>query len=263
MDLGLKALRGLVTGGSSGLGKATAMLLAHEGARVAINSRDESRLGEAAQEIKAASGGNVFTAVGDVSDPATPEKIVNEAATAMGGLDILVTNSGGPPTGAFADLEDQAWLQAIDLLFNSHRRLILAALPFLRKSQAASVLTITSISVKQPISNLILSNTIRAATVALTKSLSQELAPSGIRFNSILPGWTETDRVHDLLESRAKANKRSKEEEIESQSKATPLGRMGRPEEFANAAVFLLSPAASYLNGVMLPVDGGLYNGLF
>jgi 3-oxoacyl-[acyl-carrier protein] reductase len=143
----------------------------------------------------------------------------------------------------------------------SHVRLIRAALPHLKQSKAASVLTVTSYSVKQPIPNLVLSNSIRAATVGLTKSLALELGAAGIRFNSILPAWTETERVYDLMKFRAAQNGTTVEEEIAKQSQDSPLGRMGTPEEFANAAVFLVSPAASYITGVMLTVDGGMYKG--
>jgi 3-oxoacyl-[acyl-carrier protein] reductase len=145
----------------------------------------------------------------------------------------------------------------------SHVRLIRAALPHLRKSDAPSVLTITSYSVKQPIPNLVLSNSIRAATVGLTKSLALELGSQGIRFNSILPAWTETQRVQDLMEARAKMNNTTVEEERNKLAKDSALGRVGTPDEFANAAVFLVSPAASYITGVMLTVDGGMYKGTF
>jgi len=180
---------------------------------------------------------------------------------AFGGLDLLVTNAGGPPSGAFEAHNEAAWQTAVDLSLMSHVRLIRAALPYLRQSDAPSVLTVTSVSVKQPIVNLVLSNSIRAATVGLTKSLALELGQEGIRFNSILPGWTETERVGDLMAFRAKNNNTTVEEEIRKQAAESPLGRMGRPEEFANAAVFLLSPAASYITGVMLTVDGGMYKG--
>jgi 3-oxoacyl-[acyl-carrier protein] reductase len=139
--------------------------------------------------------------------------------------------------------------------------LIRAALPWLRKSSAASVLAITSYSVKQPIPNLVLSNSIRAATVGLIKTLALELGVDGIRFNSILPAWTETERVYALMENRARLNGTSVEEELAKQAKDSALGRMGTPEEFANAAVFLVSPAAAYITGVMLTVDGGMYKG--
>jgi 3-oxoacyl-[acyl-carrier protein] reductase len=178
-------------------------------------------------------------------------------------LDILVCNAGGPPPGTFESFDDATWQRAIDLSFMSNVRLIKAALPFLRKSQAASVLTITSYSVKQPIPNLVLSNSIRAATVGLTKSLALELGRDGIRFNSILPAWTETERVNELMTARARANGTTVDEELHRQVAESPLGRMSTPEEFANVAVFLVSPRASYLTGVMLPVDGGLLKGTF
>ncbi|HRJ55262.1 MAG TPA: SDR family oxidoreductase, partial [Anaerolineales bacterium] len=143
----------------------------------------------------------------------------------------------------------------------AHVRLIKSALPHLRKSAAASILTVTSVSVKQPIQNLLISNSVRAATVGLTKSLALELGREGIRVNSILPGWTETERVSELMNARATANQTSAEEEAQRQAAEIPFGRMGQPEEFANAAVFLVSPAASYINGVMLQVDGGSYKG--
>lgn len=271
MDLQLKDRCALVTGASRGLGYAVARQLALEGCRVAINSRDETRIQEAAQKLATESGVQVVGLAGDVSDPAVPERLVKEAVKAMKGtstvsgqgLDILVTNAGGPPSGVFESFDEAAWQNAIDLSFMSHVRLIRAALPHLRRSKAASVLTITSYAVKQPIPNLILSNTVRAATVGLTKSLALELGHEGIRFNSILPAWTDTERVRDLMAFRSKQNYTTIEEEIASQSKESPLGRMGRPEEFANAAVFLVSPAASYITGVMLTVDGGMYKGMF
>jgi 3-oxoacyl-[acyl-carrier protein] reductase len=261
MDLQLKEKCALVTGSSRGLGYATALQLAREGCRVVINSRSEARVYAAVHSITAETGMYVTGLVGDVADPDVPERLVKESIQALNGLDILITNAGGPPAGAFESFNEAAWQKAIDLSFMSHVRLIRAALPHLRQSKAASVLTVTSYSVKQPIPNLVLSNSIRAATAGLTKSLALELGAAGIRFNSILPGWTETERVNDLMKSRAAQNGTTLEEEIAKQSKESPLGRMARPEEFANAAVFLVSPAASYITGIMLTVDGGMYKG--
>jgi 3-oxoacyl-[acyl-carrier protein] reductase len=261
MDLQLKDKRALVTGASRGLGYATALALAKEGCRVAINSRDETKISAAANAIAGATGEQVLGLPGDVSGPDVPEQIVGETVRMLGGLDILICNAGGPPAGAFESFDEATWQKAIDLSLMSHVRLIKAALPHLRQSPAASVLTVTSYSVKQPIQNLVLSNSIRAATVGLTKSLALELGKDGIRFNSILPAWTETERVVDLMGFRARQNGTTVEEEFAKQSKDSPLGRMGRPEEFANAAVFLVSPAASYITGVMLTVDGGMYKG--
>jgi len=230
---------------------------------VAINSRDEATLRAAAEKMHRETGAQVVGLAGDVSLPHVPEKLIQQTIQALGGLDILVTNAGGPPAGAFESFEEAAWQKAIDLSFMSHVRLIRAALPHLRKSRAASVLTMTSYSVKQPLPNLVLSNSVRAATVGLTKSLALELGGDGIRFNSILPAWTETERVYELMSFRAKQNGTTVEEEIAKQSKDSALGRMGTPPEFANAAVFLVSPAASYITGVMLTVDGGMYKGTF
>jgi 3-oxoacyl-[acyl-carrier protein] reductase len=261
MDLQLKGKRAFVTGSSRGLGYATALALAEEGCKVAINSRDETRVSAAAAQISAKTGGHVLGLAGDLVEPDVPGRLVNEAARLLGGLDILITNAGGPPSGAFESFDESAWQKAIDLSFMSHVRLIKAALPYLCQSSAASVLTVTSYSVKQPIPNLVLSNSIRGATIGLTKSMALELGKNGIRFNSILPGWTETERIVELMTFRAKQNGTTVESEIAKQSQDSPLGRMGTPREFANAAAFLVSPAASYITGVMLNVDGGMYKG--
>jgi 3-oxoacyl-[acyl-carrier protein] reductase len=261
MDLQLKGKRALITGASRGLGFAVANCLAVEGAVVAINSRNEANVQAAAKKITADTGSRVFPVAGDVGDPKFPDQLVGRAVAAMGGLDILITNAGGPPSGKFETFDDAVWANAIELSLMSHVRLIRAALPYLRQSTAASVLTVTSYSVKQPIPNLVLSNSIRAATIGLTKTLALELGNQGIRFNSILPAWTDTERVVDLMKARAAINNTTLEQEIARQSSDSPLGRMGRPEEFANAAAFLVSPAASYITGVMLSVDGGMYKG--
>ncbi len=261
MDLQLKGKIALVTGASRGLGFAVARLLSQEGALVAINSRTSEKVQEAAHRITQETGGPVLALPGDVCEAMIPERLVQQTSREYGGLDLLVTNAGGPPSGPFESFDDSAWQKAVDMALLSHVRLIRAALPLLQQSAAASVLTVTSYSVKQPIPNLVLSNSVRAATVGLTKSLALELGDKGIRFNSILPGWTETERVYDLMRFRAQTGGTTIEEEIRKQARESPLGRMARPEEFANAAVFLLSPAASYITGVMLPVDGGMYKG--
>jgi 3-oxoacyl-[acyl-carrier protein] reductase len=263
MDLNLKDKRALVTGASRGLGFAVALGLAREGCLVAVNSRNAENCSAAAAKISEETGTEAIGLPGDVSAPTVPARLVSKAVQAFSGLDILVCNAGGPPAGTFESFDEATWQKAINLSFMSHVRLIQAALVHLKQSPAASVLTVTSYSVKQPIPNLVLSNSIRAATVGLTKSLALELGAAGIRFNSILPAWTETERVTELMSFRAKQNGTSIEAEIAKQSKDSPLGRMGTPEEFANAAVFLLSPAASYITGVMLTVDGGMYKGTF
>jgi 3-oxoacyl-[acyl-carrier protein] reductase len=263
MDLGLAGLRALVTGASRGLGYAVANQLALEKCKVVINGRSDETIQLAADRLSNLTGSTVSGISGDLMDLRTSELLVASASKMLGGLDILITNTGGPPPGKFDSFSDDDWQKAINLVFLSHVRLIRAALPYLKISQAASVLTITSYSVKQPIPNLVLSNSIRAATVGLTKSLALELGTDGIRFNSVLPAWTETERVSELMANRAQQNQTTIEEETRKQAQESPLGRFAHPEEFARPAAFLVSPAASFITGLMLTVDGGMYKGTF
>jgi 3-oxoacyl-[acyl-carrier protein] reductase len=258
MDLGLKDKCAFVAGSSRGLGFATARTLAREGCKVAVNSREQGKANAAAEQITRETGTQACGFAGDVGDADAADKLIQSAVEALGGLDILVTNAGGPPAGSFELLDEATWQKAVDTSFMSHVRLIRAALPHLRNSSAASVLTVTSYTVKQPLPNLVLSNSIRLATVGLTKSLAMELGKDNIRFNSILPAWTQTERVEELMAFRAKNNNTTIEEETAKLTAEIPLGRIGQPQEFANAAAFLVSPAASFIHGVMLAVDGGI-----
>lgn len=258
MDLGLKDKRAFIAGSSRGLGFATALTLAGEGCKVAVNSREKDKALAAAKRITDETGIQAYGFAGDVSAAVAADELINAAVDELGGLDILVTNAGGPPAGSFELFDEEAWQKAVDTSFMSHVRLIRAALPHLRKSSAASVLTVTSYTVKQPLPNLVLSNSIRLATVGLTKSLAMELGRENIRFNSILPAWTQTERVEELMAFRAQNNNTTVEEETAKLTAEIPLGRIGQPQEFANAAAFLVSPAASFIHGVMLAVDGGI-----
>ena len=261
MDLLLKGKKAFLAGSSRGLGFAAARILAEEGCRVVINGRDEQRLKDSAMLLKSETGAEVGYLAGDVASAEGALDLIKKAAEIMNGLDLLVTNTGGPPSGKFEAHSEEVWQNATNLVFLSHVRLIRAALPYLRESSSASVLTFTSYSVKQPIPNLILSNSIRAATVGLTKSLALELGPDGIRFNSILPGWTKTERVQEILEFRAEQSGSTMEKEMDIIMAECPLGRMASPDEIGRAAAFLLSPAAAYITGVMLQVDGGMVKG--
>ena len=261
MDLQLTGKTALIAGSSHGLGFAVALALAQEGANLTINGRHKDDVLEAAHRIHAATGARVLAVEANVTDRGAAEKLVSQTVSYFGSLDILITNAGGPPSGSFESFDDDTWQNAVEASLLSHVRLIREALPHLRKSAAPAVLTMTSYSVKQPIPNLILSNSIRSATTNLTKSLAIELGAQGIRFNSILPGWTETERVTVLMKHRADANGTTIEEEFQKQARDIPLGRFAQPEEFARVAAFLVSPAASYINGVLLPVDGGAIRG--
>jgi len=263
MDLDLKGKRAFVAGSSRGLGYATALLLTSEGATVAINGRDPQKLEQARENIRQITGKAPLALAGDVGEASEPARLIEQVVAAFGGLDILITNSGGPKTGTFETLDDSDWQRGVDLCLMAHVRLIRAALPALKQSGSGAVLTITSVSVKQPITNLILSNSVRLATIGLTKSLALELGRYNIRVNSILPASTETERIKELLQNRAQINGTTVEDELRKTAAESPLGRIATPEEFARAAAFLVSPAASYLTGVMLPVDGGSYKGIY
>ena len=257
MDLGLTGAKVFVAASSGGLGAATARRFSLEGAAVAVNGRNPARLTATADSIRNESGGTVIAIPGDVTDPDAITQMIATAAHALGGLDVLVTNAGGPPPSTFETTPPDAWEAAFQLTFHSAVRLIHAALPYLRQSEHPAILTITSVSVKQPIDNLILSNSVRMGVIGLTKSLANELGPSGIRVNSILPGYTRTERVTQLMSERSETQGITIAEAMVQQGANVPLRRIGEPEEFANVAVFLCSPAASYVNGAMVPVDGG------
>jgi 3-oxoacyl-[acyl-carrier protein] reductase len=264
MDLGLKDKVALVVASSTGLGFAAALELAKDGAKVVVCGRSQEKLDTAVARIKkeAGEGTAVAAFTTDVTDPAQNEKLIADTAARFGGLDILITNAGGPPGGTFDSLDLAAWDKAYNLTLMSAVRLIKLALPHLRQSKAASVLTITSFSLKQPVPGLLLSNVMRPAVAGVTKTLSQELGPENIRVNSILPGWTATERVTHIFAYRAEQNGTDIETEKSKVTNAIPLGRMAEPAEFGRVAAFLVSPAASFITGEMVLVDGGGYSGL-
>jgi len=236
VDLGLKDRSALVTAASKGLGRACAETLVTEGARVFISSRDPAAIEATGKAIKAAGWG-----AADVSKDGAPERLVEQALAKLGGLDILVVNAGGPPAGTFQTTPLESWEPAFHLTLMSAVRLLKAALPALKQSGQGRVVLITSISVRQPIPNLVLSNSLRGAVTGLAKTLSREVAPVGITVNCLAPDGILTDRIRELKLSAANS----------------PMGRFGDPSEFAAVCAFLCSKQAGYITGQTLGVDGG------
>ena len=262
MDLSLKGKAALVCAASRGLGRASAHALAREGADVAICARDAVRLHAAAPDLAAATGAQVVPIAADVSRPDHVERLVRDAVAALGGLDILVTNTGGPPSAPFETLGDEAWEAATASLLMSVVRLSRAAIPHMRARGGGRIIHVTSVSVKQPIDGLVLSNALRAAVTALSKTLSNELAADRILVNCVAPGYTATDRVIELADAAARREGIAAEAVQRRTESKIPMRRMGTPEEFGEAVAFLASGRASYITGVTLQVDGGFVQGL-
>lgn len=256
MDLGLQGKRALVTAASRGLGRAAARALAQEGAHVAINGRSTDTE-DAAEAIEAETGQAVIPIRADLTDAGEIQRLVQEALEKLGGIDILIINAGGPPPGAFLDLEPADWESAIELTLMSAVRLSYAVVPGMIERAEGSIVTNQSYSVKQPIDNLVLSNSLRMAVIGMMKTMANELGPRGIRVNSINPAWTWTERVEQLMQDRAQRAGTSVDEEASRVSEAVPLGRMGTVEEYGRALAWLASPAASFIHGHALMFDGG------
>ena len=256
MDLELRGKVALVTAASKGLGRASAMALAAEGAQIAISARS-ALLETTAAEIGAATGAQVLAVRGDVSEAADVTRMVAATMERFGQIDILVINAGGPPPGSFLSLTIDQWEQALQLTLLSAVRLCHAVVPHMLQRSSGSIVAIQSASVKQPVDNLILSNSIRLAVIGLLKSLAIELGPHGSRVNSLNPSFTQTERIDQLLAARALANHSTPAAEAEKVAAGIPLGRMGTPEEFGRTLAWLASPAASYVHGQAVMFDGG------
>jgi 3-oxoacyl-[acyl-carrier protein] reductase len=258
MDLGLKGRVALVTGASKGMGKACALGLAAEGARVAMCARNEGDLKAAVEEVKAKTKAEVMGVPTDVTKIDQVRALVGRVKETFGSPDVLIANCGGPPRGFFDDFDDAAWQGAVEVSLLSTVRLIREVLPGMRAKKWGRILTIQSVSVKQPLSDLLLSNAVRPGVHGMMKTLALQLASDNILVNTLCPGRILTDRLLGGL----KASGLSREEYLARQSADIPMGRVGTAEEFASVAVFLASERASYVTGVAVQVDGGLVRGL-
>jgi len=262
MDLGLKNKVALVAGGSMGLGKAVAMTLAQEGARVAIGALDDASLPEAVKEIRRATGGEVIAIAADVSNVEEAKQFVQKALTHFGTLDILINNAGGPPSTTFLEIDDALWEYGFRLNLMSTIAMTREAVPVMKAKKWGRIINMTSISVKQPIDGLILSNTIRSGVIGLAKSLSNELASFNITVNSVCPGYTLTDRVRNLAKTVAEKEKTTPEAIIKRWESTIPMGRLGTAEEFASLVAYLASESSGYITGAAIQIDGGWYKGV-
>ena len=262
MKLGLEGRCALVCAASKGLGRASAAALAAEGASVAICGRDQSALTTTASEIARSTGAKVVAIPADVSRAADIDQLLARTVDALGTLDVLITNTGGPRSGPFTSFTDDDWRAAMDSLLMSVVRLSRGAIPHMRARGGGRIINITSISAKQPVAALVLSNTLRAGITGLAKTLAIELASDKITVNCVAPGYTATDRVIELNEAAA-AREGISAADVQRRTEAgIPLARMGTPEEFGAAIAFLASEPAAYITGVTLQVDGGYIKGL-
>ena len=248
MDLGLKNKVAFIGGSSQGLGKSVALELSKEGADVIICGRNKETLENTRKEIEKLGTGQVLALVGDLSKAIDCEKMIKQVLKHFKKVDILVTNSGGPPSGKFEELHAEDWQKTFELLLGSTVMLIKGFIPGMKEQRSGRIIMITSQAVKQPVANLILSNSVRASVVGLMKTLASELGSYNITVNNVMPGYTKTNRLTGLLEKNPEMKKVKDE---------IPLQRFANPEEFAAAVAFLASKRASYITGVSLPVDGG------
>jgi 3-oxoacyl-[acyl-carrier protein] reductase len=262
MNLNLTNRVAAVAASSAGLGYASALTLAQEGCRVALCARRPEKLEAAAQSIREQTGVDVLTLPLDVSHKDAPARFIQATVDHFGQLDIAIANAGGPPSGTFATLTDEQWELALQQNLMSAVRLFRAALPHVQASDQGRLIALTSISAKQPLDGLLLSNAARAGVHGMVKTLSREIAPTGVTVNIVAPGITRTDRITELAEQSAAREGISVEEAYARRAASVPMGRLGDPMEFGAAVTFLCSKQAAFISGVALPVDGGFLAGL-
>jgi len=262
METGLRGRVAIVAASSQGIGRATADAFAAEGARVALCARNEKALAAAADEIRTRHNAEVFSQPLDVTDSAGIAAFVEAVVHKFGGVDICVTNAGGPPAKNFLSTTSEEWQRAAELNFFSVVHFARAAIPHMQRKRWGRLVTITSVAVKQPIADLVLSNAVRSAVVGLVKSLANEFGKDGVTVNNVAPGYTLTERSKNLAGTRALAMGVTPEEIIQHWEAEVPLRRLARPEETADAIVWLASERASYVTGQTILVDGGAYRGI-
>ncbi|NWG10410.1 SDR family oxidoreductase [Candidatus Bathyarchaeota archaeon] len=262
MDLGIAKRVAIVTGSSQGIGKAIAFGLAIEHVKVTICARNEDVLKKAAKEIESLTGSEVLPVRTDLTNEKDVKSLVKTTVERFGGVDILVNNTGGPPTALFVETSEEDWRRTVDLLLMSVINCCREVIPFMKERKWGRIINMTSFAVKQPAERLILSNSIRAAVLGLTKTMSNELAEYGILVNAVCPGWTLTRRVEELAKSIAAKTGKTYEAAIAEWANSIPLNRLAEPEEIANLVVFLASEKASYITGTVMQVDGGFIKSL-
>lgn len=257
MDFGLKSKTALITAASQGIGKAAAIELMHEGCRVAICSSNRDNLTDAADEIKNITGSEPFWMVCDINNSADINNTVEKVIEQFGSIDILVNNCGGPAPGFFDEINDENWEDAYNQVLMSTVRFTRLALPYMKKNNWGRIINVTSLSVKQPVDNLILSNSFRSAVTAFAKTISQQYGKYGITVNNVAPGFILTSRLDELAEKRAEKSGKTPEEILNEMASSNPLQKIGSPEDIGAAIAFLASERANYITGVTLQVDGG------
>jgi len=263
MDLGLRGRVAIVTGSSQGIGKAIALGLSQEGARVTICARNEKQLNETAKEIESTTGVQVYAVQTDLTKDDDIRRLVAKTSEVFGRIDVLVNNTGGPPLSTFLETSEDRWKRAADLLLMSVVTTCLEVIPHMQERKWGRIINMTSFAAKQPAERLILSNALRAGILGLTKTLSNELAEDGILVNAVCPGRTLTRRVEELAKAQAKTTGKTCEEIIKGWESQIPLKRLAQPKEIADLVVFLASERASYITGAVFQVDGGVIKGLF